>query len=181
MENNNYLIMLKAEKRQAELRLRDSIKTVRHIIDSLERKLDNNNTIYISDGIQGNSTYLESYLSQFVAYDKSISYTEKALGIDENENEESTNIKFTEFIKGKNWVNGLVNDGEYSFSSKLFDEGSVFGINDGRVSKLCIWNSDEDLIVNYDRGWDIEPKVEYQNVYQEVLEFLENAPKTRFK
>ena len=95
-------------------------------------------------------------------------------------------IEFTEYTKGENWVEGIVNDGEYSFSSKLFDEGSEFGINGGRVSKLSIsigptWTGFKACIVNYDRGWDIEPKIdEHQHVYNAVLEFLENAPKTRF-
>lgn len=94
-------------------------------------------------------------------------------------------IEFLKFTKGDNWVSGLVNDGEFYFESKLFDEDSIWGINDGRVSKLSIsigdrWKGFENCIVNYDRGWDIEPTVLNLHVYREVLEFLENAPKTRF-
>lgn len=93
-------------------------------------------------------------------------------------------IEFLKFENRDNWVNGCVNDGEFYFESKLFDEGSIFGIDDGRVSKLNIsignsfsWNN---CIVNYDRGWDVEPTKEYIEVYEAVLEFLENAPTTRF-
>ena len=42
---------------------------------------------------------------------------------------------------------------------KQFDEGSEFGINGGRVSKLTIKNENTGKeVVNYDRGWDIKPK-----------------------
>lgn len=96
-------------------------------------------------------------------------------------------IKFTKFEKGENWVSAVINDGEYTISSKLFDEGSVFGIDEGRVSKLMIrdasindfWNS---CIVNYDRGWDIKPSTDEHNaIFEAVMDFLENAPKTRFE
>lgn len=42
------------------------------------------------------------------------------------------------------------------FWAKVFEEGSVYGINGGRISKLTI-KIDGQTVVNYDRGWDIEP------------------------
>ena len=39
---------------------------------------------------------------------------------------------------------------------KAYDEGSDYGINGGRISKLSI-KIDGEWVVNYDRGWDIEP------------------------
>ncbi len=39
---------------------------------------------------------------------------------------------------------------------KAYDEGSEFGIDGGRISKLRI-EIDGRAVVNYDRGWDIEP------------------------
>lgn len=39
---------------------------------------------------------------------------------------------------------------------KAYDEGSVYGINEGRISKLTI-QIDGKTVVAYDRGWDIEP------------------------
>ena len=39
---------------------------------------------------------------------------------------------------------------------KDYDEGSDYGINGGRISKLSI-KIDGEWVVNYDRGWDIEP------------------------
>lgn len=92
--------------------------------------------------------------------------------------------EFTKFNKGENWVNGKV--GQYEFEAKLFDEGSSFGINDGRVSKLSIYdekvrqekmNFFAACIVNYDRGWDIKPKKEHKEYFNAVMELLENAPK----
>lgn len=92
--------------------------------------------------------------------------------------------KFTKFDTNSQWVEG--NIGEYNFEAKLFDEGSQYGIDNGRVSKLSIWsekirqeknNFFSDCIVNYDRGWDIEPKNQYIEHFNAVMELLENAPK----
>lgn len=38
---------------------------------------------------------------------------------------------------------------------KAFDEGSEYGINGGKISKLLL-KLDGEVICNYDRGWDIE-------------------------
>ena len=64
------------------------------------------------------------------------------------------------------WKSGLLNiDGVvYEWDAKVFDEGSRFGIDGGRVSKLEIRTYDKHekpkLICNYDRGWDIRPQNE---------------------
>ncbi len=39
---------------------------------------------------------------------------------------------------------------------KAYEEGSEFGIDGGRISKLTIKINGQ-TVVNYDRGWDIEP------------------------
>lgn len=39
---------------------------------------------------------------------------------------------------------------------KSYDVGSEFGINGGKISKLMI-KIDGQTVVNYDRGWDVEP------------------------
>ncbi len=77
------------------------------------------------------------------------------------------------------WVTGVVNNGEYEFEGKVFEESSQFGINQGNVSKLLIREGNtkgfEGVFVNYDRGWDIEPETEEeQSVFLEVLDFLSN-------
>ena len=42
------------------------------------------------------------------------------------------------------------------FCVKAFEEGSIYGINEGRISKMQIKINGQ-TVVNYDRGWDIEP------------------------
>ena len=41
--------------------------------------------------------------------------------------------------------------------AKVYDTGSEYGIDGGRISKLRI-DIDKLPVVNYDRGWDIEPE-----------------------
>lgn len=93
--------------------------------------------------------------------------------------------KFTEFTTKSNWVNGEC--GEYIFEAKLFDSGSVFGIKNGRVSKLSIRKKKEAIKVefpfvapsevNYDRGWDKKPTKEIKPVYNAIMKLLETSPK----
>ena len=79
-------------------------------------------------------------------------------------------IKMIRFKNG--WVEGIV--GPYRWQAKVYDEGSEYGINGGRVSKLAIWDKKKRCIVNYDRGWDIEPKtVKAQKALEKVLELFE--------
>lgn len=52
------------------------------------------------------------------------------------------------------WTKGTI-DG-YDFWIKYFEEGSEFGINNGRISKLSIRKNGKEY-ANYDRGWDIRP------------------------
>ena len=61
------------------------------------------------------------------------------------------------------WHEGTIGipmqDGGYKIAHywvKSFDEGSEWGINGGRISKLQI-TRDGQTVVNYDRGWDIKP------------------------
>ncbi|WP_201751247.1 MULTISPECIES: hypothetical protein [unclassified Neglectibacter] len=64
----------------------------------------------------------------------------------------------------RGWFKGTI--GKYSYSAKVYDTPSRFGINHGRVSKLAIYDEDKRrregweaaCIVNYDRGWDVRPK-----------------------
>ena len=39
---------------------------------------------------------------------------------------------------------------------KVYEEGSQFGVNGGKISKLML-KRDGEIVCNYDRGWDIEP------------------------
>ena len=57
------------------------------------------------------------------------------------------------------WTSGKLEiDGiEVWYEVKHFEEGSRFGIDGGRISKLSVRIGREEII-NYERGWDIRPK-----------------------
>lgn len=83
------------------------------------------------------------------------------------------------------WHEGTI-DG-YHFQAAVYDEPSRFGIHDGRTSKLMIWdeakrqrtgNIFSASIMNYDRGWDIEPKPEHTELVKALVAYLEALPIT---
>ena len=59
-----------------------------------------------------------------------------------------------------------------NYEIKVFDEGSIYGIDEGRISKL--WLEDDDTgfcLASYDRGWDIMPCNEFaQKAVEELLD-----------
>jgi len=58
----------------------------------------------------------------------------------------------------------------YEFYVKHFENGSEYGINEGKISKLEI-RKDGRTVANYDRGWDMEPQdAATQKVYEKILE-----------
>lgn len=67
---------------------------------------------------------------------------------------------------GSNWIKGRLKDQklDVSFEIKVFAEISIFGIKDGRISKLFVyegkeWARDWDTcLINYEREWDIRPR-----------------------
>lgn len=61
-------------------------------------------------------------------------------------------IKITK--RDGNWSIGTV--GGFSFQIKHWPEGSEFGINEGRISKLWIGIKGK-TVAAYDRGWDRLP------------------------
>jgi hypothetical protein len=58
------------------------------------------------------------------------------------------------------------------FWAKVYDEGSEYGIDEGRISKLTV-KIDGVTVINYDRGWDIKPD-EDDEVAQIALAILLN-------
>ncbi|MDR2531978.1 MAG: hypothetical protein LBC82_03960 [Oscillospiraceae bacterium] len=56
--------------------------------------------------------------------------------------------KVSEWLEGR--IDGL------KFYAKVYDFGSQFGINKGRVSKLTVVGLNGDII-SFDRGWDKKP------------------------
>lgn len=56
------------------------------------------------------------------------------------------------------WKEGSLktNESVFHYWIKVYEEGSQFGIDGGKVSKLML-KRDDTVVCNYDRGWDIEP------------------------
>ena len=96
-------------------------------------------------------------------------------------------VEITDFDDKNNWVSGTV--GELEFEAKVYNVGSVFGINDGRVSKLHIYTlSGKEFpfqtgkdIVCYDRGWDKKPSKEFKPHFDALMKALEATPKRKFE
>jgi len=73
------------------------------------------------------------------------------------------------------WDEGIIasptSGNKYKYWVKHYEEGSVFGIDEGRISKLTIrkLNETRDLY-NYDRGLDVDcANDEVRAVYEIVL------------
>lgn len=61
------------------------------------------------------------------------------------------------------WRMGTIRIGNevFKYSLKAYPEGSEWGIDEGRISKLCIADeADKKTLVHFDRGWDREPSTE---------------------
>jgi hypothetical protein len=80
------------------------------------------------------------------------------------------------------WITAVIN-GRW-VQAKVYDEPSVFGINDGRVSKLAIGKSSmlypttpffDQMAYNYDRGLDFDDLP--AGVLDGIVEELERLPK----
>ncbi|MBO9399128.1 hypothetical protein J7400_20830 [Shimia sp. R9_2] len=65
---------------------------------------------------------------------------------------ENNDINYGGWTKGR-----LKSQPEYSFSAKVFQQPSRFGIDGGLISKLEVRKNGE-RIASFDRGWDIEPQ-----------------------
>lgn len=65
------------------------------------------------------------------------------------------------------WEKGEYN--RYKYVGEIYREPSGFGINEGRISKLWVKDEKDNLVVNYDRGWDIIPTTEDEF---EVIDYL---------
>lgn len=65
------------------------------------------------------------------------------------------------------WTTDFING--FSVEIKHFAEGSEFGINEGRISKLWIGKNGQ-CYACYDRGWDKKPTdPEAIKVYEEII------------
>ncbi len=73
------------------------------------------------------------------------------------------------------WREGTLRIGTtiYHYWMKQYDEGSEYGIEGGRISKLTIKRGTEE-VANYDRGWDIKPQDPEAQLPLEIILHGEN-------
>ena len=73
------------------------------------------------------------------------------------------------------WSEGIIacpeTGGKYKYWVKHYEEGSQYGIDGGKISKMSIrkYSESRDLC-NYDRGWDVEPADEVKTVYDILIQ-----------
>lgn len=78
-----------------------------------------------------------------------------------------------EIIKNNNnFIQGICGE-DYYFDAKVLSENSEYGINSGKVIKISVYHKDE-LIINYDRGWDLSVMQEDEMAYNLIIDLLEN-------
>ena len=68
------------------------------------------------------------------------------------------------------WKEGSikVNGDIFHYWMKVYETGSQWGIEGGRISKLML-KRDGKIVSNYDRGWDIEPSDPNSQLATEIL------------
>ena len=73
------------------------------------------------------------------------------------------------------WKEGTlkVRNSIFKFWVKHYDEGSPFGIDEGRISKLTL-KRDDLTVCCYDRGWDILPVDDDTETAFEILKLEYN-------
>ncbi len=55
------------------------------------------------------------------------------------------------------WIIGTIEPGSFTFRAKIYDLPSSFGIEGGTISKLEVRSMSGEIVVRFDRGWDIPP------------------------
>lgn len=73
------------------------------------------------------------------------------------------------------WKEGSIKVGIsiFHYWMKQYDEGSEWGIEGGRISKLMLKRNGE-IVCNYDRGWDIKPSDPDTQLAMEIILHGEN-------
>lgn len=136
-------------------------KVVVYFIDMQEQsKLDNADTIIL--GLDNENRIVDKQLLT-IENDTSIVNEAKSDKIQFDLNEDK---------RDNYWITGTAtyNNNNYTISAKVFSDGSDYGIDNGPVSKLYIKdNTNNKVIINYDRGWDIKPTKQTNYIYEETL------------
>lgn len=68
------------------------------------------------------------------------------------------------------WAEGtiLIGGKGYRYWVKHYARRSQYGINGGKISK-CMIKRSEEIVCNYDRGWDVEPVDDNTRIALEIL------------
>jgi len=80
-------------------------------------------------------------------------------------------MKYTKSLSGGTWITGTEDfDGEQNIKIEIlvFEEGSIYGIAEGKISKMFITLGSETLVW-YDRGWETEPTEEVKPLYESII------------
>lgn len=72
MNKETTLMMMEAERQQAEIRVLALINSLRNTLNSLEDGIINSAELSESQGLQGNGDHLDVYLTKLVTYNKVI-------------------------------------------------------------------------------------------------------------
>lgn len=80
------------------------------------------------------------------------------------------------------WIKGRITTMPgYEFAAKQYDAPSKFGIEGGKISKLEI-RKEGDVVMNYDRGWDVKPDTpEQKEALHRIRNGLKDGPQKEFK
>ena len=105
-------------------------------------------------------------------------------GLYETELNESQNLELKNASKDPTWITGKVNvdDKSYDVQAKVYMEDSNFGIDNGKISKLIVYNpKDNTTIIDYDRRWNKKPDDKssedlYNYLISELYKFRDNHP-----
>jgi len=95
-------------------------------------------------------------------------------------NEEPTKGIMTEPIQGApGWYYGEVDD--YIINAQVYDDNSIWGIDNGRVVTLFVYNSKDNVkpVMDYQRGWEISPRGrKLEALLDRILDHLESLPES---
>lgn len=72
MSKETTLMMMEAERQQAEIRVLALINSLRNTLNNLEDRIKSGEELSKSQGLQGNGDHLDVYLIKLVTYDKVI-------------------------------------------------------------------------------------------------------------
>lgn len=84
------------------------------------------------------------------------------------------------------WLDGTING--YRFRAKVYDTGSKYGIENGRISKLEVWEEYNRKpgqgigdIISYERGWDKRPATsEHKEILNALLRYFKDFPTSKY-